>query len=300
MFALCFAGERKLQFVAGVLIPLLVAFAMAVVGLELTIADFRRVLHYPGRVAAIVLAQALLLPLTAWVVSGVIQADAYWTAGLMLVASAPIAASANYYAMLARADVPLAVTLTAVSTVFGLVATPLVVASAFDWLVGQEARAELPVLPAVRQLLVGLALPMGVGMTLRQLAPEWSGRNRSRLQRWSLLALLPVLVFVLTQQLGAIGSGLGRFVAGVVLFTAFNAAIGYAIAAALWGEWGARTTVTIGFCDRNLSAAIVLAATVLGRLEFVAFCAAFFVIQAVLLAPVLIWARKQHRTDHGR
>ena len=45
--------------------PLLIIVAMTVVGLELTVADLRRVLHFPLHVAAALLAQVLMLPLLA-------------------------------------------------------------------------------------------------------------------------------------------------------------------------------------------------------------------------------------------
>lgn len=282
-----------MQFVANIAIPLLVAFAMGVVGLELTLADFRRVLHYPAAVASVITTQFVLLPLIAWLVAYLVRADNDLTAGLLLIAACPIAASASYYALLARVDVALAVTLTAVSSLCALAAMPLAVAVAFEFLFHQRAAVHVPILPAARQLLLGLALPIGVGMVIRRLASDWSGRWRKTLQRLSLLALAPVLVFVLADQAAALGRGLAQLLLATLLFTLVSVALCYALAMVFWSAVPSRAAVAIGFCDRNLSAAIMFAAAVLGRMDFVAVCAAFFLAQAALLVPTLLWLRRK-------
>jgi len=61
---------------------------------------------------------------------------------------------------------------------------------------------------------------------------------------------------------------------------------------------GQRIAITIGFGIRNLSAAIMIGATVLGRLDFVAFGAMFFLTQLVLTIP-LIFVSRRAMTTHS-
>jgi BASS family bile acid:Na+ symporter len=286
-------GKRSVDFIANVGIPLLVAVAMTAVGLELTLADFRRVLRFPRAVMATIACQLVVLPAVAWLTAELLQADSRLAASLMLVAASPIATSANYYALLGRGDVALSVTLTAMSNLVALFATPLVVAAAFDWLLQDQANTSLPIAPAARQLLLVLVLPIAAGMLIRGIAPVWTQHYRKTAQGLSLVALALIIVAVLADQVSMLRSSLLPLALATLFFTAITLAIGYVLAAALWREPGERTSVAIGFCDRNLSVAMMLAATMLGRIDFVSLSAAFFVMQAMLLLPVVLWLRRQ-------
>lgn len=266
---------------------------MVGVGMELTLADFRRVLHFPAAVFSAIALQAVLLPIIAWMIAQLLQADAQLAASLILIAAAPIATSANYYVLLARGDTALSVTLTALSNLAALAATPLVVAASFEWLWHDDARVRLPVALAMRQLLLGLLLPIGVGMMLRRFAQDWTQRYRKYLQGGSAALLVAIIGVVLANQADTLAPGLGRLAAATLLFTLASAGVGYALAAKFRCDSGARISLAIAFCDRNLSIAMMLAVAVLDRLDFVGLSAAFFVMQALLLLPALLLARRR-------
>ena len=118
-------------------LPLLIILAMTIVGLELTVADLRRVMHYPTHVAAALFGQVLILPLIAAALIVVLRPAPVIAGGLILAAAAPQAISSNYFCLLARADIALSVTLTAVSSALAVATTPLIAALGFSLLLGQ-------------------------------------------------------------------------------------------------------------------------------------------------------------------
>jgi predicted Na+-dependent transporter len=59
-------GRPLLKTVVDAGVPALVFFAMAVVGMELTADDFRRVARQPGTVVAATVGQFVLLPFLGW------------------------------------------------------------------------------------------------------------------------------------------------------------------------------------------------------------------------------------------
>lgn len=282
-----------MDFIANVAIPLLVVVAMTTVGLELVFDDLRRVLRFPGAVMATVACQFAVLPAIVWLVAELLQPDARLTASLIFIAAAPIATSANYYALLARGDVALSVTLTALSNLLALIVTPLAIGAAFEWLLQDHASTGLPFAQAVRQLLLVLVLPIGVGMLIRRIAPVWTQRHHKKAEAISLIALVVIIAVVLVDQVSTLTPSLAALARAAFLFTAIGFAIGYVLAPTLWREPGERISVAIGFCDRNLSVAMMLAAAVLGRIDFAALCAAFFIMQAMVLLPVLLWLRRR-------
>jgi BASS family bile acid:Na+ symporter len=106
------------------IVPLLglVMFAM---GVTLTGADFLTVLRRPFPVALGVALQFLLMPLVAWGLAKLAELPPQLAIGLILVGCSPGGTASNVICYLAKGDVALSITLTTVSTLLAIVATPL-------------------------------------------------------------------------------------------------------------------------------------------------------------------------------
>ena len=274
-------------------LPLLIMLAMTIVGLELTVADMHRVLHFPLQVAAALLGQLLILPLLAASLILILHPQPAVAGGLILAAVAPQSMSSNFFCLLARADIALSVTLTAISSVLAVFSTPLIAGFMFERLLEQEAGFALPVLAVMRQLATGLLLPVGAGMLLRHYAPGFVARHRKRFQSLSLAAMGVMLVILLVNQARTIQDNLAMIVLAAILFTAGAAALGFGLARAF--SWNREDMVTLiaAFPSRSLSIATLIAVNVLGRLEFLSFAVVFFLVQAALLVPAMILARSR-------
>lgn len=272
-------------------LPLLIILAMTIVGLELTPADLGRVLHVPAQVAVSLLGQVLVLPLFAAALIVLLRPDPAVAGGLILAAAAPQAMSSNYFTLLARANIALSVTLTAISSMLALAATPLIAKLGFSLLLDHQAGMVLPVNEVMQQVAIGLLLPVGAGMLVRHFAPGFVERNHVRMQRLSLAALAALLVIILADQAATIQRNLGSIIATAVLFTTGAAALGWSIARALNWTHADAITLLVAFPSRSLSIATLIAINVLGRTDFLAFAAPFFLVQALLLLPVTLLTR---------
>jgi BASS family bile acid:Na+ symporter len=272
-------------------LPLLIMLAMTIVGLELTFADLRRVLHYPMHVAVALLGQVLVLPLIAAALILLLRPEPAIAGGLILAAAAPQAISSNYYCLLARADIALSVTLTAVSSALAVASTPLVAGLGFGLLLEQGEGFVLPAGKVVQQVVTGLLVPVSAGMLVRHYAPGFVERNRVRFQRLSLAAVGFMLAILLADQAGTIRRNLLPIVLAAGLFTVSAAALGFGLAKAF--SWSREDTVTMvaAFPSRSLSIATLIALNVLGRLEFLSFAVVFFLVQSLLLVPVMMLSR---------
>jgi BASS family bile acid:Na+ symporter len=272
-------------------LPVLIIVAMTIVGLELTPADLGRVLHFPAQVAATLLGQVLLLPLIAAALIVLLHPDPVVTGGLILAAAAPQALTSNYFCLLGRANLALSVTLTTASSVLALVSTPLVAKLGFSLLLEQQAGFVLPVGKVMQQVITGLLLPVGAGMLVRYIAPNLVAHNRGRLQRLSTGAVLALLAIILADQASTIQRHLAPIAYTAVLFTVAAAALGFGIARVLAWPRADMVTVLVGFPARSLSIATLISINVLGRADFLAFAAPFFLVQALLLVPLMLLTR---------
>ena len=108
-----------------IVLPVLIAL-MFQLGIELDRQAFAGVARRPAAVVAGLLGQLALLPLIAFGVGLAFRLPPVYFLGLLLVACCPGGSSSNVFSMLAKGDVALSVTLTALSSLITLFTIPLV------------------------------------------------------------------------------------------------------------------------------------------------------------------------------
>ena len=91
--------------VVDVAVPALVILMMAIVGLQLTVADFGRISRRPFVVCVATIAQAILLPLLGAALLSVVDLKPHIAKGLILVVACPAGSMANLHSYVARANV---------------------------------------------------------------------------------------------------------------------------------------------------------------------------------------------------
>ncbi len=99
-------------------------FIMFGVALNLTAGDFRLVLSQPKSVVVGVFSQFILLPALTYVLVLLINPRPSFALGMMLVAACPGGNISNFFSAIARGNVALSVSLTAISSVLAIVMTP--------------------------------------------------------------------------------------------------------------------------------------------------------------------------------
>jgi BASS family bile acid:Na+ symporter len=172
--------------------------AMFGIGATLSVGDFMRVARRPRPIALTAGLQFVAAPLVVVLAAWVFDLSAGIALGLVLVASMPGGAYSNIICYLGRGNVPLSVSLTAVSTALCLLATPIVLrvfAAGF-----LPVDFVMPVRGVVLEILLCLLLPILSGMALRRLAP----RHYGRISLWSIRASLLLLSIIV---LGALAAG---------------------------------------------------------------------------------------------
>ncbi len=264
-------------------IPAVVVFAMIVVGLELTPADFRRVARYPKAVLVGLAGQLTLLPLLAAALIAALDLPSDTVAGMLLLAACPAGGITNYFTYLARANTALSVTLTAVATVLAIVTMPLLLAAGFALFPEAGGEIAIPVPQIIAQLIVMLLLPIGAGMVVRHRWPDFVRGIEPRLRRLSVAAILGLVAFILHDQAPAMAGELGQVLPAAVLYTALAMLAGLAVAWASGLGFRDRLTLLAEFSTRNLGIATIVAVSVLGRLEFLRFAVVLVVTSTLLV-----------------
>jgi bile acid:Na+ symporter, BASS family len=245
-----------------VLLPCCLAVIMAVLGLSLTPADFRRVLVVP-RGISIGLANLLVVsPLLAFGCAELFGLDPAFAVGLVLLGASPGGTMANLLTHLARGEVALSVTMTAVSSVAALVTVPLYLSLAIDHFdaAGLDADVEMPAVVA-RVFLITI-VPLAIGMYVRRRRPDWVARVYDRARTLSLLLFLAVVVVAVASEAE---EALEHFEEVAAAALALNvAAMGISFAVAQLARLGDRqaTAIAMELGIHNATLAITVASAI--------------------------------------
>jgi len=183
--------------VAGVVLPLALAFIMASLGLGLTGADFRRVLVRPRDFMAGAVSQVVVLPAVAfllvalWHVPGA-PLPPEIAVGVMIIAAAPGGVTSNLLTRFAGGDTALSVSLTAVISLASIVTVPLIVFFALAQFGGGASATDLSIAGTALSMFAVVAVPVAAGMAVRAFLPRFARRAEGPAR--SISAILFVLV----------------------------------------------------------------------------------------------------------
>lgn len=175
--------------------PILIIL-MFLLGIDLKKEAFTDVARNPKAVLLGVVGQIILLPLIAFVVAWTLKLPPVYFMGLVLVACCPGGSSSNVFSHIAKGDVALSVTLTALSSIITLFTLPVIM----KWvscIVSDIAEIEinLPVGKLLAQNLVLIFVPMLVGCLFRYYLPDKAQKVNKILSKFAFPALM-VLAFV--------------------------------------------------------------------------------------------------------
>jgi len=182
----------------SVLLPLALAIVMLGMGLSLVPEDFKRITRYPKAVAVGSVCQILLLPLIGALITLVVPMQPEIAVGLIVVAICPGGPSSNLITYLAKGDVALSVTLTAVSSIVTVLTIPLFTNLALQYFLGKSAAIALPIGSTMLQIFLITLLPTAIGMAIRQQFPDTARRLEKQMSRLAigLLALIIILLLI--------------------------------------------------------------------------------------------------------
>jgi BASS family bile acid:Na+ symporter len=163
------------NFLSVVLMPVALAVIMTGLGLSLTLADFRRIFLYPKAMLIGLLCQMALLPIICYFIAKAFQLPPEMAVGLMLLAAAPGGPSANLYSHMAKGDVALNVSLTALNSLFSVLSIAFWVNFSMVQFLAIDTYVPMQ-FGKVLEVCYIVILPVGVGMLIRFRYPSFSSR----------------------------------------------------------------------------------------------------------------------------
>ncbi len=211
---------------AAKFLPLGLAFIMFGLGLSLTREDFLRILKVPRPVIIGLLTQMLLLPLMALGICKFFGLSNEFSIGMMILAASPGGVTANIYSHLARGDVALNITLTAVNSVLAAVSLPLIVGLSIAHFAGAEQQVGFQFKKAIEVFAIVL-VPVFIGMIVRARKPGFAERMDKPIRIFSILLLVVLIAAAIAQEWEKLLASMAQLGGAVLLFNLLSLAVGY-------------------------------------------------------------------------
>ncbi len=280
----------------NVVLPLSLAIIMLSLGIGLTVADFGRVALRPRAFAIGALCQVVLLPLTALTVTWAFGLRGELAVGLFLLALCPGGVTSNMISRLARGDVALSVSLTAVISLLSILTVPVLAAWSVRWYMGDAAPPVTVASLALAMFLI-TTLPVALGVLLRHLAPGFADRVEPGLTGLATALFVLIVLAALAGNWDLFVSNLASLGPALVSLNLALMVLGLLIAGLFGLAWQARKTVSIETGIQNATLGITLAALISGQSEgfsTYALPSAVYGITMYLVAlPFVAWFRSR-------
>ncbi|MCP3879710.1 MAG: bile acid:sodium symporter family protein [Sulfitobacter sp.] len=279
----------------SVVLPLGLAFIMFTLGVGLTPADFARVGQRPLAFFIGALNQSILLPLVTFICVLAFGIRAEMAVGFMILAACPGGVTSNVISKLAKGDVALSVSLTAVISLASVVTVPLILGLSMGYFMGDAAPA-IDITKTAVTMFALTVVPVTLGLGARAMAPAAMTRAEPKLS-----AVATILFAVIV--LAALAANWALFVENIVVIgpallvlLAALTTIGFVVPRLLGLSVTEAKTISVETGVQNSTLGIAVAAIIVGgEGGFTAYAlpsAVYGILMYLIILPVVLKYRR--------
>ncbi|MGV2986700.1 bile acid:sodium symporter family protein [Vibrio sp. E150_011] len=238
---------------SSLIVPLLTVIMLAM-GLTLQPADFLKAIKNKKAVGLGLVLQFTVMPTAALLISMMLNFSPELTLGMVLVGTVAGGTSSNVMCYLAKGDVALSITMTALSTFLGVILTPFII----ELIMGQSV--DIPVLGMIQSLFKIVFLPVSIGVLCNVFFHKVVSKVEPLLPLISMIAIVLIVAIVVAltgSKLAAVGP---IVMLAVILHNGFGLTAGYFISKAMGFEEKVCRTIAfeVGLQNSGLATALAL------------------------------------------
>ena len=282
--------------VNSVIIPICLFLIMMGMGLTLVTNDFKRVLKYPKAVGIGLTNQLILLPIIGFALANIMPLRPEYAVGVMLLVLCPGGTTSNLFTYLAKGDVALSVTMTAIASVITVFTIPIVLSFSLIYFMGSGSAFELPVLKTVLTLVLLTIVPISIGMLIKRYAPAVADRSQVYVSRFGVLFLTFLVLFLGYVQRDIIVDAFIATGPVSIILNLSTMALGYYSSKWFGLNLAQRTSVTLEVGLQNSTLSIFMALTLLSNYDM-SMMPAIYTLVMFLTAGILvrIFSARHHK-----
>ncbi len=269
-------------------LPLSLALIMLSLGLTIKLSDFIQQMSKPRSMLIGLSAQMLLVPILALAIVSVFELPAALAAGLMILSFCPGGVTSNWFSHMARANVPLSISLTVIASLITPFTIPALSEFALQSIMGEARAVSIPLGLTMMRLFVISVIPVVIGITLRSHFDAFSNRWQPLVYRLATSLFLCVIAGIVFQQWARLPGFLAQ--SGLASLCMILAGMALGIIVARFSQRNRRDTRTIAIevGMQNGGMALVVTQNVLQSTEL---SIVPVVYGLIMLLPVYLYSR---------
>ena len=254
--------------ITQIFLPISLAIIMFGMGLTLVVGDFSRLFTYPKEVFIGLCNQLIFLPLIGFFIILLFDLNSTMATGIMILSLCPGGPTSNLITQVARGNIGLSVTLTALASLITVFTIPIILSKAITYFTGEtDIVIELPILQTMIQILVITVIPVSIGMLIRKKNESFAARMERPMRIASTVLFIIIFLLVMFANKDLIIQAMKEVGIATLLLNLSTMALGY-ITAKVFGIKGkSQTSITIESGIQNGTLAFVIATTILNNVE---------------------------------
>ena len=280
-------GTELVTFVNTQIIPICIFLIMMGMGLSLVPNDFKRVAKSPKAVSIGLVNQLILLPIIGFTLATVMPLEPEYAVGVMLLVVCPGGTTSNMFTHLAKGDVALSVTMTAVASLITVFTIPVILNFSLNHFMGQGNEFQLPILATMISLMKLTIVPITIGMLIKAFLPKLAANSQVYVAKLGILFLTLLIIFLTYIQQDIV---IPAFIAAGPVSLILNIstmALGYYSSKWLKLTIAQRTSITIEVGLQNSTLSMFMALTLLANYKM-SFTPAIYTLIMLFTAGILV------------
>ena len=254
--------------ISQIFLPISLAIIMFGMGLTLVLDDFGRLFTYPKIVLVGLLNQLVFLPLIGFLIIILFDLSSSMAIGVMILSVCPGGPTSNLITQVARGNIGLSVTLTALASLITVFTIPIILSKAISYFTGDTGVIiELPVLQTMLQILVITVIPVSIGMVIRKRNEGFAVRMEKPMRTASTVLFVIIFLLVMIANKEGLIQAMKEVGLATLLLNLSTMGLGY-ITAKFFNITGkSLISIIIESGIQNGTLAFVIATTILNNIE---------------------------------
>jgi len=169
-------------------------------GLSLVFNDFKRIFISPKAIFIGLLNQIIILPIIGFSIALAFPLKPEIAIGIMILAACPGGPTSNLIAHLAKGDLALSVSLTAISSFITILTIPFVINFALIQFLDEGQIIRLNILETIIQIFVIIVIPITIGMLIRNYKEDFARRMEKPVRKASGIVVALVIIGIVVKE----------------------------------------------------------------------------------------------------
>ena len=254
--------------ITQIFLPISLAIIMFGMGLTLVVNDFTRLFTYPKEIIIGLCNQLVFLPLIGFLIILLFDLNSSMAIGIMILSLCPGGPTSNLITQVARGNIGLSVTLTALASLITVFTIPIILSKAITYFTGEtDIVIELPIVQTMIQILVITVIPVSIGMLIRKKNEAFAARMERPMRIASTVLFIIIFLLVMFANKDLIVQAMKEVGLATLLLNLSTMTLGYLTAKVFSIKGKSQISITIESGIQNGTLAFVIATTILNNVE---------------------------------